>query len=160
MTTSFRRIVTRSPAQTRELGRAIGMAVVAGSVIAMVGELGAGKTLLVQGLAEGLEVPGYYAVTSPSYTLVNEYPGRLPLFHVDLYRLEDPSSYEEIGLFDILVGDGVSAVEWADRLPAGLLDDYLEVHIAFLPDDSRQIDMTAYGQKSADLLRGLPIFSG
>jgi tRNA threonylcarbamoyladenosine biosynthesis protein TsaE len=154
-----RRIVTRNPAQTRALGRSLGSAAPAGSVIAMVGELGAGKTVLVQGLAEGLEVPARYTVASPSYTLVNEYPGRLRLFHVDLYRLEDPASFEEIGLFDILAGDGVCAVEWADRLPAGLLEDVLEVRISFLPDDSRRFDLTAYGQKSGDLLRGLPAFS-
>ena len=123
MTSFSRRTVTRGQAETRSLGRAIGKAIAGGSVLAITGELGAGKTVFVQGLAEGLEVPGRYAVTSPSYTLINEYPGRLRLFHVDLYRLEDPSSFEEIGLFDILTGEGVTAVEWADRLPPGLLDE-------------------------------------
>jgi len=141
------------------LGRAVGKAVASGSVLALTGELGAGKTVFVQGLAEGLAVPGRYAVTSPSYTLIHEYPGRLRLFHVDLYRLEDPSSFEEIGLFDILTGEGVAAVEWADRLPPGLLDDRLEICISILPDDSRQFDLSAYGQRSVDLLKKLPIFS-
>lgn len=153
------RIVTYRPAQTRDLGRMLGNAVAGGTVLALEGELGAGKTVLVQGLAEGLGVAPHIAVTSPTYTLINEYAGRLPLFHIDLYRLEDPTAFEEIGLFDILAGDGVSAIEWADRLPDGLLDDHLCLHISILPDDSRQFDLAAYGQKSADLLRGLPAFS-
>ena len=152
-------IVTRSQNETRQLGKRIGTAVKKGGVLALIGELGAGKTVFVQGLAQGLEVPGKYVVTSPSYTLINEYPGRLRLYHVDLYRLEDPALFEETGLYDILTGDGVTAVEWADRLPSNLLEDYLLVPIAIRADDSRQFGFSAYGQTSVDLLREIAGFS-
>jgi tRNA threonylcarbamoyladenosine biosynthesis protein TsaE len=152
-------VVTYSHEDTRQLGEAIGRAALPGSVVALVGELGAGKTVFVKGLARGLDVPRQYPVTSPSFTLVNEYPGRLHLYHVDLYRLEDPAEFEDTGLFDILTGDGVTAVEWADRLPAGLLDDYLVVAIAIQVDDGRCFSMSAYGQNSIDLLKGIFGFS-
>ena len=158
MTVHHRRVITGSEEDTRQLGRRIGEAVAAGVVIALEGELGSGKTVFVQGLAEGLGVPAAYAVTSPSYTLVNEYPGRWRLFHVDLYRLEDPASFEETGLFDILADDVVTAVEWADRLPPDLLQDWLSVRISIMADERRRFDLAAYGQRSGDLLRGLPAF--
>jgi tRNA threonylcarbamoyladenosine biosynthesis protein TsaE len=158
MTARRRRVITGSTEQTRDLGRRVGETVAGGVVIALEGALGSGKTVFVQGLAQGLGVPAEYAVTSPSYTLVNEYPGRWRLFHVDLYRLEDPALFEEIGLFDILADDGVTAVEWAERLPPGLLQDRLRVRISIMPDERRQFELAAYGQKSDDLLRGLPAF--
>jgi len=77
----------------------------------LTGDLGSGKTSFVQGLARGLEVPNDYYITSPSYTLINEYPGRHPFFHVDLYRLEDPVDFEDIGLYDILDVNFVVAIE-------------------------------------------------
>ena len=104
MTAGFR-VTTRSPGATRALGRAIGEQLSRAMVVALYGDLGSGKTVLVQGLARGLAVPEDYPVTSPSYTLINEYPGRLTLYHVDLYRLAGVSDFEDIGLFDILDGE-------------------------------------------------------
>jgi len=109
--------VSSTPEQTRLLGRLFGATAVPGCALLLSGELGAGKTCFSQGVAAGLEVPSEIPVTSPSYTLLNLYPGRLPLHHFDLYRLGDVSELEELGFDDYLYGDGVTLVEWIDRFP-------------------------------------------
>ena len=110
-------IITNSPEETQNLGIKIGKLVECGTVIALTGDLGSGKTAFVQGLARGLEISEDYYITSPTFTIINEYPGRCRLFHVDLYRVNDPEELENIGLRDIVNGIGVTAIEWADLLP-------------------------------------------
>jgi tRNA threonylcarbamoyladenosine biosynthesis protein TsaE len=146
-------MITRAVEQTRTLGAALGRHVPPGAVIALTGDLGSGKTVLVQGLAQGLAVPAAFYITSPTYTLINEYPGRLCLYHVDLYRLTDPDELDETGLHDILGADGVVVIEWADRLPASLLNRYLRIHLVPLGPDKREITLTAYGQVFVNLLK-------
>ena len=109
-------ITTQSPGETFALGQALGEIVSNGTVVAMTGVLGSGKTLFVQGMARGLEVPESCYVTSPSYTLVNEYPGRCRLYHADLYRLTQSDDVESTGLYDMLHKDGVVVIEWAERM--------------------------------------------
>ncbi len=94
-------------------------------------------------MARGLGVPNNYYITSPTYVLINEYPGRYPLFHVDLYRIEDPVDFEDIGLYEILHGRGVVAVEWADKLSKDLQCEYLSVHFEILNDESRKLIISA-----------------
>lgn len=107
--------ISHSPAETEALGEAWGRAAVGGSVFALSGDLGAGKTALVRGLARGLDFAG--RVHSPTFTLVNEYlGGRLPLFHLDLYRLETPAALASAGLEDCFRTDAVTVIEWAERL--------------------------------------------
>lgn len=115
-----RRIEAATPEDTFAAGEALARELGAGDVVGLVGELGAGKTVFIQGLARGLGVPPEVPVTSPTFTLVNEYRGgRLPLFHVDLYRLEREDELEDVGLDELYRrGDGVVAVEWFDRFPA------------------------------------------
>ena len=109
-------LITRSEAETADAGRQLAPALHAGSVILLLGDLGAGKTAFVRGLAEGLGVSPD-AVTSPTFALLQEYRhGRLPLFHADLYRLNDPREVDDLGLEEI-AEDGVLAIEWAERLP-------------------------------------------
>jgi tRNA threonylcarbamoyladenosine biosynthesis protein TsaE len=91
------RLISKNPEQTRAIAETIGRRLLSKTVISLSGDLGAGKTVFVQGLARGLEVPGSWPVTSPTYTLVNAYPGRIPLMHADLYRLSGPMDFEEIG---------------------------------------------------------------
>jgi tRNA threonylcarbamoyladenosine biosynthesis protein TsaE len=110
-------VTTSSPDATRELGRALGECLTAPVVLFLQGELGAGKTCFTQGLANGLGVAADEAVTSPSYTLMNHYRGRLDLYHFDLYRLSEPDDLIELGFDDYLDGGGVTVVEWADRFP-------------------------------------------
>jgi tRNA threonylcarbamoyladenosine biosynthesis protein TsaE len=117
-----------SPARTRAVGRAIGRAARPGTFVALVGELGAGKTQLVKGLAEGLGVRS--VVNSPTFVLMNEHVGRLRLHHVDAYRLGDPEEALAAGLLDDRQAGGVVVVEWADRLSGWLPEDRLDIALA------------------------------
>ncbi len=140
-------ITTGSLEETKLLGQKIGASISAGTVICLTGDLGSGKTSFVQGLATGLGVPDDYYITSPTYVLINEYPGRYPLFHVDLYRIEDPADFEDIGLYEILHGGGVVAVEWADKLSKDFqyeyLAEYLSIHFEILNDESRKLTISS-----------------
>ncbi len=124
-------------------------------IIALVGDLGCGKTVFVQGLAQGLKVPSDYYITSPTFTLINEYPGRLPLVHVDLYRLETVQDLADIGLEELLRDQAVFAIEWADKLTQSLSEDYLCVQLDFIDNDHRKIGLIAYGQNGIDLIKAL-----
>jgi len=152
------RVTTDHMPATQALGAALGGCAPAGTVITLTGDLGSGKTTLVQGLAQGLGVPTRHYVTSPSYTLINEYQGRHRLFHVDLYRLIEPAEIEDIGMRDILAGDGVVAIEWAERLPESWLTSYLHIHIESVDADSRRITLNAYGQAVAILIKQIEKF--
>lgn len=146
---------TISPKETKKLGEKIGRAIESGIVIALTGDLGAGKTVFVQGLALGLDVPLNHYVTSPSYTLINEYPGRLRLFHIDLYRIASENDFEDIGLYEILSGDCVAAVEWSERLKESMPDEYISIHFKIIDDNQRKIRITAYGLKAINLLKNI-----
>ncbi len=146
-------ITTYSAGQTRALGKIIGEWIEVKTVIALTGDLGAGKTVWVQGLAQGLAVSEEYYITSPTYTIINEYPGRSPLFHIDLYRIEDDTDLEEIGLAEILDLNGVIAIEWAERLRAQLPADRLDVCLKIREDTVRDITFSACGQRAGNLLR-------
>jgi len=147
--------MTRSAAETRALGQKIGRLLSAGMILALSGDLGSGKTCLAQGIALGLEVPDEYAITSPSYTLINEYPGRLPFCHVDLYRIENPIDFDDIGLYDIFDSGAVIALEWPDRLQPGDLTEFVSAAFEILGDTLRRIVFTGYGQAAAELLKRL-----
>jgi tRNA threonylcarbamoyladenosine biosynthesis protein TsaE len=153
-------IITTSAAQTRRLGKEIGRRLNAGVVIRLIGDLGSGKTCLVQGLADGLDVPAGYEITSPTYTLVHEYPGRLPLAHVDLYRIHDEMDAEAIGLWELMDPDHVVAVEWAQRLADDFWPDERLLTIAFRsPDaDTRQLALFGCGLQISDLIKEISFF--
>lgn len=146
-------LTTTSVEQTRQLGTIVGQNLTTGGVITLLGDLGSGKTAFVQGLARGLAVPSDYYITSPTYTLINDYPGRLPFYHVDLYRLTTVADIEEIGLSEILSGKAVTAIEWADRLQKQALGDHLAVRIEISGEDTRQVTLTAYGRTRKILLK-------
>ncbi len=148
-------LATASAAETRRLGEQCGSLLRTPLVICLIGDLGSGKTVFVQGLARGLDVPADYAVTSPSFTLINEYPGRLKLFHIDLYRLGTQADLDDLGLGEILNGEGVAAVEWADKLTGGGDAERLEIRFDFGDDDRRRLRMIAYGQAALILLKAL-----
>ncbi len=149
------KIITNSLDETQALGEKTGKHLEPGTVLALTGDLGSGKTIFVQGLAKGLDVPDNYYITSPTYTLINEYPGRYHLFHVDLYRIENHADLDDIGLYEILRSDGVVAIEWADKLPKNLLQEYLAIHIDILNDESRKISIAAYGLRGENLIKKL-----
>jgi len=146
--------LSHSPEETRALAARLGPCLVPGDVVALNGELGSGKTEFVHGLAEGLEVPPQM-VASPSFILAHEYPGRLILVHLDLYRLEDlpPSLLPD--LEEYLAGDQVVAVEWARRLAPLLPGDYLEVDLEITGESERRLTFTGHGERSWALVRHL-----
>ena len=148
-------LATVSAAETRRLGERCGSLLRTPLVICLIGDLGSGKTVFVQGLARGLDVSADYAVTSPSFTLINEYPGRFKLFHVDLYRLGTETDLDDLGLTEILHDEGVAAVEWAENLADGAVAERLEIRFEFGDDDRRRLRVVAYGQASLILLKAL-----
>ncbi len=133
---SARRVVTRSEGETLRLARELASGLEGSEVILLSGELGAGKTVFAKGLAGGLGVEDTSRVCSPSYTLVNVYKGRVPVFHIDLYRLEKESEILDLGWDDYL-GEGVVIIEWAEKLPFPV--DGIRVAIEPGPDDTRTI---------------------
>jgi tRNA threonylcarbamoyladenosine biosynthesis protein TsaE len=137
---------TRSAAETEALGRALGAQLRPGDVVALTGELGAGKTVLARGIAAGAEAGGH--VASPTFTLVREYRGRIPVFHADLYRLEAPDQLGDLGLEELLDGEGIVVIEWAEKARALLPAEYLEVEIRFTErDDERLIVLRPRGAR-------------
>jgi tRNA threonylcarbamoyladenosine biosynthesis protein TsaE len=146
-----------SPRQTDQLGRAIGRALRGGEVLALFGPLGAGKTALVRGIAAGLGAEPTN-VRSPTFVLIHEYRGRLPLAHVDLYRLNSPREIVSTGLADYLTGSTVTAIEWADKGRSILPDDRLEIELRHRTVESRRIRLTATGPMSIALLTKTRMF--
>lgn len=132
-------IISHNPQQTFELGRGLAAGLRPGAVLALAGDLGAGKTQLVKGLATGLGIES--EPTSPTFTLIHEYPGALPLYHIDLYRLESEDEVLRIGIDDYLSGDGVTVVEWADKF-AGLMPPGARwIRFRVLEGDEREIEL-------------------
>ncbi len=140
-------IASPSVEQTQELGARLGKIVQAGDVIALQGDLGAGKTNFVQGLARGLGITE--DVNSPTFILANEYySGRLPLFHIDAYRVRDAAEAEGFGLDDYLNGNGVTVIEWAERVRDALPRDVLWIQFEYVSENARGIQLDALGKES------------
>lgn len=150
MKTREHRTVSSSVEETLRIGALLGRHLTNGSVVTLNGELGSGKTCLARGIAQGLKVPEGFYVTSPSYSLINEYPGRLLLFHVDLYRVQHVSELEELGLEEIMEGDGVTVIEWADKWVGELPNHRLAVWMSIVNDGTRALQLTGYGPRAVD----------
>jgi len=140
-------IKTASQAETARVGEKLAAFLCAGDVICLNGELGAGKTRLVQGMARGLGIDG--PVTSPTFTLINEYHGRLPLYHMDVYRLGGSLEMEDLGYEEYFYGEGVTVVEWAEKVEGLLPAERLDIYINRRPEgeDSREIVLTPRGER-------------
>ena len=143
-------LATDSPESTLELARALGQIARPADVFALIGPLGAGKTVFAKGIGEGLGVAS--VVNSPTFILMNEHVGRLRLFHVDAYRLDDPADALTAGLLDERLASGVAVVEWADRLSALLPADRLDVSIEPTHGDERLISLRALGPRHVRFL--------
>jgi tRNA threonylcarbamoyladenosine biosynthesis protein TsaE len=146
---------TRSARETTELGKLVGRLLERGCVVALFGELGSGKTQFIKGLAQGIRVDRRYPVSSPSFTLINEYPGRIPLFHFDLYRLNEAKNLEELGYEEYFYGDGITAVEWAERAASLMPSQHLRVEMAWVSATHRQIVITAIGDRDLPVIEAL-----
>ena len=144
-------VITSSTEQTEEAGRVLGTLLEPGDLVCLFGDLGAGKTHFSYGVAQGLQVSEQY-VTSPTFTFVNEYEGRIPFYHIDLYRLKDPSELESIGFEEYVDSDGATVIEWAERAEDELPDDKLNVYLSHVSENSREIGFFAEGERYVKLL--------
>ena len=147
-------VITSSPEQTWHIGEVLGSRLVPGDTICLYGDLGSGKTNVAYGIARGLDVREQY-ITSPTFTFVNEYRGRIPFYHIDLYRLKDAGELENIGLEEYIDSDGVTVIEWAERAEDELPDDRLSIYFSYVNENSREIGFLAEGERYEKLLHEL-----
>ncbi|MFC1957857.1 tRNA (adenosine(37)-N6)-threonylcarbamoyltransferase complex ATPase subunit type 1 TsaE [Chloroflexota bacterium] len=148
-------LISQSPEQTQELGMRIGELALPGDVFLLVGDLGAGKTCLTQGIAWGLGIKEY--ALSPSFVIMRELYGRLPLYHVDLYRFDRIEESMDLGLDDYLYGRGVCVVEWAEKALSILPTEYLLIKISHLSDTGRSFQMSPSGQRYLEIVAQLKV---
>ena len=147
------KLISHSPEQTQEFGVHIGELALAGDIFLLVGSLGTGKTCLTQGIAWGLGIKEYAA--SPSFMLVRELYGRLPLYHADLYRLDHIAEIVDLGLDEYLYGQGVCVVEWAEKGLSVLPPEHLLIQISHLADTERSLQLQPSGKRYLELLAQL-----
>ena len=138
---------TSSTSETIRTGKRLGRLLEPGDVVALVGDLGTGKTQFIKGLAEGAGVGKATYVSSPSFTLINEYPGRIPFYHIDLFRLESEKEADGLGLEEYVHGNGITAIEWADKISSLLSEELLLVKIHYTGEHSRTIEVTPKGKR-------------
>jgi len=143
-------LISHSPEQTQRLGIRIGELALGGDIFLLVGSLGAGKTCLTQGIAWGLGINEY--TLSPSFVIVRELHGRLPLYHIDLYRLDHIEEVEELGLDNYLYGKGVCVIEWAEKGLSVLPAEHLIIQIGYLSDTERSFQLEPSGKRYLEVL--------
>jgi len=147
---------TSNTSETIRMGKRLGRLLQPGDVVALIGDLGTGKTQFIKGLAEGVGVGKATYVSSPSFTLINEYPGRTPLYHIDLFRLESEKEAEGLGLEEYVRGNGITAIEWADKIPSLLPEELLWVKIHYTGEHSRSLEILGKGNRYQKLVEELP----
>jgi tRNA threonylcarbamoyladenosine biosynthesis protein TsaE len=145
-------IISRSTGDTQTLGEELGYLLDAGDIVCLYGELGSGKTVLSKGIAKGLGVSHEHAVRSPSFVLIHRYQGRVPIYHADLYRLEGLTDIADIGLRDLLGGDGVAVIEWADKLEASVPSERLDITLAHQTEETRLLSIHPQGAHYCQLV--------
>ncbi len=150
-------LISHSPEQTQQFGVRIGELALAGDIFLLVGTLGTGKTCLTQGIAWGLNIKEY--ALSPSFIIVREHYGRLPLYHMDLYRLDHIEEISELGLDDYLYGSGVCVIEWAEKGLNILPAEHLLIQINYLSDNERSFQLKPSGKRYLEIAAKLKDFS-
>jgi tRNA threonylcarbamoyladenosine biosynthesis protein TsaE len=149
--TLTRTLRSESPDETHRLGVRLGELLQPGDFIGLIGDLGAGKTHLVRGVADGAQV-ARSEVASPTFAIVYPYRGRIPLYHADLYRIADYDELYATGFLDLIGGDGAVLVEWLDRVPEAAPREYLRLTLRTVGDESRELHAEAFGRRPAELL--------
>lgn len=149
--TLTRTVCSESPEQTHRLGVKLGELLQPGDFVGLIGDLGAGKTHLVRGVAEGAQVPRS-EVASPTFAIVYPYRGRIPLYHADLYRIADYDELYATGFLDLIGGDGAVLVEWLDRVPEAAPREYLRLTLRPVGDEARELQAEAFGSRASALL--------
>lgn len=155
MNTHDYHITTDSPDGTRALGRALAGLLRGGEVLGLSGDLGSGKTCFVHGLAEGLEVGGKSWVRSPTFTLINEYEGRLSMVHADLFRVAPGPEMEDLHLEEYFASGSVCVVEWFERLDAAGVDEYMGVTFRYVDEERRELCFVAHGRRYEEMIASL-----
>lgn len=148
-------MLLKNPFETIKLGTKLGRLISRGNIIALRGELGSGKTTFVKGIAKGLSVKDARHVNSPSFVIIKEYIGRFPLYHFDVYRLNNPLDLETVGYKDYFYGDGISAIEWAGKIKELLPEEYLDIEFVTKNEDVREVIITPYGKPYEKILEKL-----
>jgi tRNA threonylcarbamoyladenosine biosynthesis protein TsaE len=143
---------SENPAYTFQFGKNLGMLLAPGDVVALVGELGAGKTTLTQGIVRGLGVGEEHYIGSPTFTLINEYAGRMPVYHLDFYRIETPAEIVNLGLEEYLHGEGVAVIEWADKIESLLPEDHVMITLQYIDPTVRTLEIEGIGNRCAALI--------
>jgi tRNA threonylcarbamoyladenosine biosynthesis protein TsaE len=138
--------------ETIKFGERLGRLLAPGDVIALIGELGAGKTTLVKGIVLGLGVEDRRIVRSPTFSLINIYKGRVPIYHFDAYRLESVQELIDIGSDEIIFGKGVSLIEWADKVYGSLPKEYIKITLTAISEDKRNIEIYGFGDHYCEVL--------
>ena len=154
MANSRYEILCNNESETAAFGSRLGSKLAAGDVVALVGELGAGKTRLVQSIAESFGVDRR-EVTSPTFVLIQEYAGRLPIYHFDTYRLRNLDEFLELGAEELLDSNGICLIEWADRVADVLPADTLRCEIRIIDETTREFRLTAHGPRSSAIIDSL-----
>lgn len=145
---------SKSAKETIQIGKKIGKQLKGGDIIALSGELGTGKTQLIKGIAEGIGVINSRYVRSPSFTFINEYNGKIKLYHIDLYRLKDEKEALELGLEEIFFGqNGATVIEWADKIPSLLPNELLLIKLKYTGKSTRSIEIVAKGKRYEEVLK-------
>ena len=134
-------MISKSIEETIEIGSKIAKDLKPGDVVALIGDLGAGKTVLTKGIAKGLGVKDTRYVNSPTFVIIKEYKGKMPLYHFDLYRLNKSSMYDEISFEEYFYDDGVTVIEWADKIKKLLPKKHIEVRLSVAGDEKRKIEV-------------------
>jgi tRNA threonylcarbamoyladenosine biosynthesis protein TsaE len=146
-------IETKSAQKTIELGKKIGKLLQAGNVVALIGKLGSGKTTLAQGLARGLGVKKGDYVTSPSFTLIREHKGRLPVYHIDLYRIDNLKEVYDLGYKEYFYGEGVTIIEWAEKIKKLLPKEALIINLEIIDGKRRKIELKPKGKHYQNIIK-------
>jgi len=154
---NYLELISHSPEQTQKLGSHIGELALPGDIFLLVGVLGTGKTCLTQGISWGLGIKEY--ALSPSFVIVRELYGRLPLYHIDLYRLDHVEEIMDLGLDDYLYGNGVCVVEWAEKGLSVLPTEHLLIKLGYLSDTERSFQLKPIGKRYLEILAQLKNFS-
>jgi len=135
------KIISNSIKETIEIGSKLAKKLKKGDIVALIGQLGSGKTVLTKGIAKGLGLKDVRYVNSPSFVIIKEYKGRLPLYHFDLYRLDKSYSLDSLSYDEYFYGDGVTVIEWADKIRKLLPSKYLEVKLSVIGENKRKIEI-------------------
>ena len=146
-------IITKSPEETKNLGKEVSKLTKPGDLLAFYGELGVGKTCFIQGISQGLKVKDY--VTSPSFTIINEYQGKIPIYHFDLFRLDNAEEILELGYKEYFYGEGLTVIEWAEKIEQLLPKEHLEIEIKFKDRYQRTISFISQGDRFNKFLEEL-----